>query len=82
MWWVIFSESKNFSRFFNRGDKIIEYKNSTENLLALSAIDENQKITSTIMNKEEKSMHFLYENGTNAKALSIPPRSIMTLVNK
>ncbi len=72
----------HFSRFFNRGDKIIECKNSTENLLALSAIDENQKITSTIMNKEEKSMHFLYENGTNAKALSIPPRSIMTLVNK
>ena len=72
----------HFSRFFNRGDKIIECKNSTENLLALSAIDENQKVTSTIMNKEEKSMHFLYENGTNAKALSIPPRSIMTLVNK
>ena len=72
----------HFSRFFDRGDKIIECENSTESLLALSAINKNNRVTSTIMNKEDKSVQFIYENGTDAKSLSIPPRSIITIVNK
>ena len=72
----------HFSRFFSRGDKIIESENNTNTLLALSATDKNQKITTTIMNKEESSVPFLYENGSNSKSFSIPPRSIITIVSQ
>jgi len=72
----------HFSRFFSRGDKIIDCENTTDNLLSLSAIDKNQKITTTIMNKEEKNIPFLYENGVSIKSFSIPPRSIITIINK
>ena len=72
----------HFSRFFSRGDKIIESENNTNTLLALSAIDKNQKITTTIMNKEENSVPFLYENGSSSKPFSIPPRSIITIISQ
>ena len=72
----------HFSRFFSRGDKIIESENNTNTLLALSAIGKNQKITTTIMNKEENSVPFLYENGTISKSFSIPPRSIITIISE
>ena len=66
----------------SREDKIIERENNTDTLLALSAIDKNQKITTTIMNKEESSVPFIYENGSNSKSFSIPPRSIITIVSQ
>jgi len=33
------------------------------------------------MNKENSRKHFLYENGDNNISLSVPPRSIITLLD-
>ena len=71
----------HFSRFFGRDSRIVECENSTENLLSLSAIDKNGKVTTTIMNKEGKSIPFHFEVEGNTKSLSIPPRSIITIIN-
>ena len=71
----------HFSRFFGRDSRILECENSIENLLSLSAIDKNGKVTTTIMNKEEKSIPFHFEVEGNTKSLSIPPRSIITIIN-
>ena len=71
----------HFSRFFSRGDKIVECENTTSQLLSLSGINKNEKLTTTIMNKEEDSIPFLYDNGSEKKSYSIPPRSIITIIN-
>ena len=71
----------HFSRFFSRGDKIVQCQNTTSQLLSLSGINKNDKLTSTIMNKEEDSIPFLYDNGSEKKSYSIPPRSIITIIN-
>ena len=71
----------HFSRFFSRGDKIVECENTTSQLLSLSGIKKNDKLTTTIMNKEEDSIPFLYDNGSEKKSYSIPPRSIVTIIN-
>ena len=71
----------HFSRFFGRHSRIVECENSIENLLSLSAIDKNGKVTTTIMNKEEKSIPFHFEVEGNTKSLSLPPRSIITIIN-
>ena len=72
----------HFSRFIKRGDKIIESENNTGKLLALSAINYKGKVTTTIMNKENKSIHFLYDDGTRSRPISISPRSIITLIDQ
>ena len=71
----------HFSRFFRRDSRIVECENSIEDLLSLSAIDKNGKVTTTIMNKEEKNIPFHFEVEGNTKSLSIPPRSIITIIN-
>ena len=71
----------HFSRFFSRGDKIVECENTTSQLLSLSGINKNDRLTTTIMNKEEDSIPFLYDNGSEKKSYSIPPRSIITIIN-
>ena len=71
----------HFSRFFSRGDKIIECENTSNQLLSLSGINKNGRLTTTIMNKEEDSIPFLYDNGSEKKSYSIPPRSIITIIN-
>ena len=71
----------HFSRFFGRDSRIVECENSIENLLSLSAIDKNGRVTTTIMNKEENSIPFHFEVERNTKSLSIPPRSIITIIN-
>ena len=71
----------HFSRFFSRGDKIVQCQNTTSQLLSLSGINKNDKLTSTIMNKEEDSIPFLYDNGSEKKSYSIPSRSIITIIN-
>ena len=50
-------------------------------LLSLSGINKNGNLTTTIMNKEEDSIAFLYDNGSKKKSYSIPPRSIITITN-
>ena len=71
----------HFSRFFSRGDKIIECENTSNQLLSLSGINKNARLTTTIMNKEKDSIPFLYDNGSDKKSYSIPPRSIITIIN-
>ena len=71
----------HFSRFFSRGDKIVQCENTTSQLLSLSGINKNDKLTTTIMNKEEYSIPFFYDNGSEKKSYSIPPRSIITIIN-
>ena len=71
----------HFSRFFSRGDKIIECENTSNQLLSLSGINKKGRLTTTIMNKEEDSIPFLYDNGSDKKSYSIPPRSIITIIN-
>ena len=71
----------HFSRFFSRGDKIIECENTSNQLLSLSGINKNGRLTTTIMNKEEDSIPFLYDNGSEKKSYLIPPRSIITIIN-
>ena len=71
----------HFSRFFSRGDKIIECENTSNQLLSLSGINKNGRLTTTIMNKEEDSIPFLYDNGSDKKSYLIPPRSIITIIN-
>jgi glucosylceramidase len=71
----------HFSRFLDRGDKIIECENNTDGLLALSGINNSKKTTTIIMNKENKSVDFLYSHDKKNKPLSIPPRSIITLID-
>ena len=71
----------HFSRFFSRGDKIIECENTSNQLLSLSCINKNGRLTTTIMNKEEDSIPFLYDNRSDKKSYSIPPRSIITIIN-
>ena len=71
----------HFSRFFSRGDKIIECENTSNQLLSLSGINKKGRLTTTIMNKEEDSIPFLYDNRSEKKSYSIPPRSIITIIN-
>ena len=71
----------HFSRFFSRGDKIIECENTSNQLLSLSGINKKGRLTTTIMNKEEDSIPFLYDNRSEKKSYSIPPRSIVTIIN-
>tara|TARA_B100002052_G_scaffold12528_1_gene10089 strand:+ start:709 stop:2052 length:1344 start_codon:yes stop_codon:yes gene_type:complete len=71
----------HFSRFFSRGDKIVECENTTSQLLSLSGINKNGKLTTTIMNKKENSIPFLYDDGSEKKPYSVPPRSIITIIN-
>ena len=71
----------HFSRFFSRGDKIIECENTSNQLLSLSGINKNGRLTTTIMNKEEDSIPFLYDSGSDKKSYLIPPRSIITIIN-
>ena len=71
----------HFSRFFSRGDKIIECENTSNQLLSLSGINKNGRLTTTIMNKEEDSIPFLYDNRSEKKSYLIPPRSIITIIN-
>ena len=71
----------HFSRFIKRGDRIIECENKTDNLLALASIN-NSGITTTIeMNKKNTQENCTYMNGEGILYLSIPARSIVTLIN-
>ena len=72
----------HFSKFLKRGDRIIECKNETSKLLALSAINQNNEIITIIMNKENSEVHFNYDNNIKIRSLSIPARSIITIIDR
>ena len=57
-------------------------KNNTNELLALSAINNNKRVTTTVMNKEKESIPFVFDNGIDSKTILMPPRSIITIINE
>ena len=71
----------HFSRFIKRGDKIIACECKTDDLLALAAVNTSGIITAVVMNKKDVSAEFKYQNGDTNIPLSIPGRSIVTLVD-
>jgi len=72
----------HFSRFIKRGDRIIESKNETKNLLALASINSSGSTTVVLMNKNNSKEDFNYIEGDKNLNLSIPARSIVTLVSE
>ena len=71
----------HFSRFINRGDRIIECENKTDNLLALASINDSGIVTTVVMNKKDTQADCTYLNGEGILHLCIPARSIVTLIN-
>ena len=71
----------HFSRFIKRGDKIIGCECKTDDLLALAAVNTSGIITAVVMNKKDVSAEFKYQNGDTNIPLSIPGRSIVTLID-
>tara|TARA_Y100000590_G_C15737559_1_gene1019090 strand:+ start:3149 stop:4501 length:1353 start_codon:yes stop_codon:yes gene_type:complete len=72
----------HFSRFIKRDDRIIESKNETKNLLALASINSSGSTTVVIMNKNNSKEDFNYIEGDKNLNLSIPARSIVTLISE
>jgi len=72
----------HFSRFIKRDDRIIESKNETKNLLALASINSSGSTTVVLMNKNNSKEDFNYIEGDKNLNLSIPARSIVTLVSE
>ena len=72
----------HFSRFIKQGDSIIEIENNT-NLLSLSSVSKKKDFLNTIiLNKRDVLENFKYV-GTNISVnMSIPKRSIITLIEK
>ena len=70
----------HFSRFIKRGYRIIATENGTENLLVLAAINDTGSTTIIFMNKNSTPENCNYKDGNIDISLSIPARSIVTMV--
>ncbi len=70
----------HFSRFIKRGHRIITTENGTNNLFALAAINDTGNTTSIFMNKNSIPENCNFKNGNIDISLSIPARSIVTMV--
>ena len=53
----------------------------TNDLLTLAAVNASGIVTAVVMNKKDVSAEFKYQNGDTNIPLSIPGRSIITLVD-
>jgi len=71
----------HFSRFIKRGDKIIGSECKTDDLLVLAAVNRSGTATTVVMNKKDVRIECTYQNGDTILPLSIPARSIVTLVD-
>ena len=72
----------HFSRFIKQGDSILEIENDT-NLLSLSSVSKHKdKINTVILNKSNASESFKYLGANTSVDLTIPERSILTLIEK
>ena len=72
----------HFSRFIKQGDSILEIENDTS-LLSLSSISKNRdKVNTVILNKSNTSDSFTYIGANTSIDLTIPERSILTLIEK
>jgi glucosylceramidase len=71
----------HFSRFIKRDHRIIASENGTENLLVLAAINDTGSTTVVLMNKNSTRENCNYKDGNKNLSLSIPARSIVTMVS-
>ena len=71
----------HFSRFINRGDRVIKSNLNTKNLLALSVI-KNKKVKTVIMNKNNEAINLSISLDKLKFKLIIPKRSILTLIER
>ena len=72
----------HFSRFIKQGDSILEIENDTS-LLSLSSVSKNRdKVNTVILNKSNTSDSFTYIGANTSIDLTIPERSILTLIEK
>ena len=70
----------HFSRYIKRGDYIIESKSNSNNLLALSAINNEGTIKSVLMNKNNELHKIKLVYNHSSFSISIPPHSILTII--
>ena len=72
----------HFSRFIKQGDSVLEIENDT-NLLSLSSVSKHRdKINTVILNKSNASESFKYLGANTSVDLTIPERSIITLIEE
>ena len=69
----------HFSRFIKRGDKIIKTDLDSDNLLALSSLNNKGTINTIVMNKKEETLGFKYVSEKENEKILLPPRSIITI---
>ena len=72
----------HFSRFLKRGDQIVKSNLDSKKLLALSSINKNNDISSIVMNKSDKDIHFTFLLDETKLKLKIPSRSIITIIKR
>ena len=73
----------HFSRFIKPGDTVIDSNCDNENLHVLSSINSSKNsIQTVVLNKENDSAGFQYLRDNYISDISIPERSIITIVDK
>ena len=73
----------HFSRFMKPGDTVIDSNSDNENLHVLSSINSSKdSIQTVVLNKEDDSAGFQYLRDNYISDISIPERSIITIVDK
>ena len=73
----------HFSRFMKPGDTVIDSNSDNENLHVLSSINSSKdSIQTVVLNKEGDSAGFQYLRDNYISDISIPERSIITIVDK
>ena len=71
----------HFSRFILPGDKIINSKNTNDSVDVLSSINDQNIVNTVIQNKSESSIEINYNRDKQNSVLTIPARSIITVVD-
>jgi glucosylceramidase len=70
----------HFSKFVRPGAKRIACSASRSSLLATSFANPSGEIATVVMNKTEKPVNYLLWTNEKAAEVTIPPRSIQTLL--
>ena len=71
----------HFSRFILPGDKIINSKNTNDSIDVLSSINNKNIVNTVIQNKSTSSIEINYNRDRKNTVLTIPERSIITVVD-
>ncbi|WP_317130455.1 glycoside hydrolase family 30 protein [Robertkochia marina] len=72
----------HFSKFVNKGAKVIASATSRSSLLSTSFKNPGNTIITVVLNQNDKPVEYYLNTGTSAAPVNIPPRSIQTLVYK